>query len=149
MTALEQAQGLLAAWAQETRTPEAGRLDVVIAPEKLVAATTALFDARWGYLAGITGLDAPKSGQIEVLYHFCAGAYVLTLRIALAREKPSIASICSVIPAASMFERELAEMFGVAVVGTPDPSRLFLPDDWQDGVYPLRKDFAEEASHAE
>ena len=32
------------------------------------------------------------------------------------------------------------EMFGVVVDGTPNPSRLFLPDDWPDGVYPLRKD---------
>jgi NADH-quinone oxidoreductase subunit D len=31
-------------------------------------------------------------------------------------------------------------MFGVDVVGTPNPDRLFLPDDWPDGVYPLRKD---------
>jgi Ni,Fe-hydrogenase III component G len=27
------------------------------------------------------------------------------------------------------------------VVGTPDPGKLLLPDDWPDGVYPLRKSF--------
>jgi ech hydrogenase subunit E len=32
------------------------------------------------------------------------------------------------------------EMFGVVVEGTPNTNRLFLPDDWPDGVYPLRKD---------
>jgi Ni,Fe-hydrogenase III component G len=35
-------------------------------------------------------------------------------------------------------------MLGLTVTGTPDPSRLFLPDDWPDGVYPLRKDFVVE-----
>jgi Ni,Fe-hydrogenase III component G len=53
-----------------------------------------------------------------------------------------VPSICSVIPAASFFERELAEMLGVVIADAPDSNRLFLPDDWPDGVYPLRKDFA-------
>ena len=34
------------------------------------------------------------------------------------------------------------EMFGVTVVDTPNPDRLFLPDEWPAGVYPLRKDFS-------
>jgi Ni,Fe-hydrogenase III component G len=33
------------------------------------------------------------------------------------------------------------EMFGIVVSGTPDPSRLYLPEDWEEGVYPLRKDW--------
>ncbi|MBK9925042.1 MAG: nickel-dependent hydrogenase large subunit [Anaerolineales bacterium] len=35
-------------------------------------------------------------------------------------------------------------MLGVAVVGTPDPSHLFLPDDWPADVYPLREGFSPE-----
>jgi ech hydrogenase subunit E len=38
-------------------------------------------------------------------------------------------------------EREVGEMFGVQVVGLPPHSRLFLADDWPEGVSPLRKDF--------
>jgi Ni,Fe-hydrogenase III component G len=53
-----------------------------------------------------------------------------------------VPSICGVIPSAGFFERELGEMLGVTVDGIPDASRLFLPDDWPDGVYPLRKEFA-------
>ena len=29
----------------------------------------------------------------------------------------------------------------IEVEGTPDSSHLLLPDEWPDGVYPLRKDF--------
>ena len=29
----------------------------------------------------------------------------------------------------------------MAVVGALPRGRLFLPDDWPDGVYPLRKEF--------
>ena len=36
---------------------------------------------------------------------------------------------------------ELIEMFGFVIEDTPDPARLLLPDDWPDGVYPLRKAF--------
>jgi Ni,Fe-hydrogenase III component G len=32
-------------------------------------------------------------------------------------------------------------MFGITVAGAPDSSRLFLPDQWPEGSYPLRKDF--------
>jgi Ni,Fe-hydrogenase III component G len=46
-----------------------------------------------------------------------------------------------VIPGAESFERELHEMFGIEITGLHTPDRLYLPDDWPDGVYPMRKDF--------
>jgi formate hydrogenlyase subunit 5 len=49
--------------------------------------------------------------------------------------------VCSSIPGATFFERELSEMFGITVVGTPNPDRLFLPDQWPTDAPPLRKDF--------
>lgn len=145
MTSLEErlqaAQQVLSPWAGDSQTPEPNRLDVGMAAENLIAATEALIAARWGYLAAITGLDlGAEAGQIEVLYHFCEGAAVLTLRVATPRAAASVPSVCPVIPSASVFERELVEMMGIQVVGTPDNSRLFLADDWPDDVYPLRKD---------
>jgi Ni,Fe-hydrogenase III component G len=35
-------------------------------------------------------------------------------------------------------------MLGITITGTPNPDRLFLPDDWPVGVHPLRKDFSME-----
>ncbi len=32
-------------------------------------------------------------------------------------------------------------MFGITVIGLRNPAHLYLPDDWEDGVYPLRKEF--------
>lgn len=141
--ALQRAGRLLAPWAQATRAPEHGRLDVVLAPDDLPAAVEALGEARWGYLTTITGRDlGVEAGELEVLYHFCAGAAIVTLRVYMPRAEASVPSVCPIIPSASFFERELSEMLGVDVIGTPNPDRLFLPDDWPDGVYPLRKDFA-------
>jgi Ni,Fe-hydrogenase III component G len=123
-------------------TPEPNRVDLTVEPARFLEAARELTAARWGYLTAITGLDrGVENGNLEVLYHFCRGPAVLTLRVPLPRAHPVVPSICGLIPAASMYERELIEMFGVTCEGTPDPSRLFLPDDWPAGVYPLRKDF--------
>lgn len=140
-TVLKTAGDLLAAWTIETATPEANRLDVIVEVSNLLSAVRALDSARWGYLAGLTGLDlGVEAGQIEVLYHFCAGAAVVTLRVRTQRDHAAVPTICDMLPAASFYERELREMLGVEVIGLSNIDHLFLPDDWPDGVYPLRKD---------
>jgi len=139
---LPEALDLLAPWAKETSEPAADRLYVVIEAADLLAAVSALTEARWGYLAAITGVDlGPDAGQIEVLYHFCSGAPVVTLRVRVPRDDARVASLYDIIPSVTFYERELREMLGVEVEGTPNTDRLFLPDDWPSGLYPLRKDF--------
>lgn len=140
--ALDTAATILAPWGPAATRPEPTRLDIAIAREHLLEAVGALQGARWGYLSAMTGLDLPAPGEFEVLYHFCAGAAIVTLRVRAPKTDATVPSICGVIPSASFFERELSEMFGITVVGTPDPARLFLPDDWPEGVFPLRKDYA-------
>jgi NADH:ubiquinone oxidoreductase subunit C len=139
---LEQAVQLIGDRASGQTTPEPGRIDMTVESARLVECVSALAAAQWGYLSAITGLDhGPQSGKIEVLYHFCQKAAVLTLRVPLVREAPVVPSVCGVIPSATLFERELIEMFGVVCEGTPDTRRLFLSDDWPAGAYPLRKDY--------
>ncbi len=142
-TLLQRATEILAPFSKGNTTPETNRLDVQIEASDLPAATAALMSNEWGYLSAITPTDLGKEvNKLEVIYHFCEGAAITSLRIHLPREdQPDIPSISDQIPVASFFERELGEMLGVHVVGTPDSSRLFLPDDWPDGVYPLREDF--------
>jgi Ni,Fe-hydrogenase III component G len=99
-------------------------------------------DTEWGYLAAITGLDPSLDDpNLEVLYQLFSGPAVLTLRVRAPKENPEVPTLCNILPSASFYERELIEMFGITVTGTPDTSRLFLPDEWPEDVYPLRKDF--------
>ena len=161
-TALQTALTLLAPWTKATHQPEANRLDVTIEARDLIDAVTALNAVPsprdmgtipWGHLMAITGLDlltasAPAKGQtavadsdLEALYHFASDATLVTLRTRIPRDDAHLPSITSIIPAAQLFERELSEMFGITIDGTSDTSRLLLPENWPDGVYPLRTDF--------
>ncbi|MFP3853829.1 MAG: NADH-quinone oxidoreductase subunit C [Anaerolineales bacterium] len=142
---LHAAETLLASESTVFEHPEENRLDVYFPQHELIKLIQLLRDTEWGYLASITGVDpGAETNEIEVIYHFCWGAAVLGLRTRVARDQGKIPSICSIIPSASFFERELSEMFGIDVEGTPVPERLFLPDNWPDGVYPLRKDYTPE-----
>ncbi len=56
---------------------------------------------------------------------------------------PSFDSIAKDIHSASLFERQIWEMFGIEPKGNPDLRRLHLHDEvWPSGSYPLRKDFS-------
>jgi len=143
--ALAKGVELLKPWTEETNVPEKGRTDVILRPENLLAAVDVLHREPWGHLTSITGLDlGVDAGEIEVLYHFRRQAAVLGLRVRTPRDAASVASIWDILPSASFMEREMSEMLGVDVVGMPPHGRLFLADDWPDGVYPLRKDFSPE-----
>ncbi len=153
--ALQQAESALQPIASEMKRPTADRLDAVVAARDLPRAIEALRRIRFGFLSAITGLDVPPvpakgdtpevPGQIEALYHVCERAAVVTLRVSVPYGAATIPSICGLIPSATLFERELAEMFGVTVEGTPDPEHLLLPESWPAGVYPLRKSFVVKA----
>jgi len=140
---LEDAYGLIGSWIQEVFTEAPQRLDVQVLPGDLPQVVEALVEARWGYLSAISGLDlgGEEQAELEVLYHFCAGSDVLTVRIPLPYENPVVESITGLIPAAIYYERELMEMFGVDVRNAPNKDRLFLPDNWPDDAYPLRRSF--------
>lgn len=152
---LQSLEQLLQPWATRSDYPESNRLDIYLAPNDLKAAVKAIHEARWGYLAAITGLDKPAAqpqaeeagaseepeGAIEVLYHFCHGPLVLSLRVSVPYSQAELPTVCDLIPSATLYERELMEMIGVRIRGTPSTERLLLPDEWPENVYPLRKSF--------
>ena len=141
---LQKAEQLLTDWRRETTHPESHRLDMLVTADDLRPAVTALHDAQWGYLSAITGLDLGiDSGQIEALYHFCSGPAITTLKVHLPRtaDDAILPTIEDIIPPATFFERELHETVGFQISGVKSMDRLFIPDDWPEGVYPMRADF--------
>ncbi len=66
----------------------------------------------------------------------------ITVSTDIPGENPSFDSLSKDIYSASLFEREMREMFGIEPKGNPDLRRLNLHDEaWPQGNYPLRKDF--------
>ena len=91
------------------------------------------------HLSTITGVDLGE--EIELIYHFAyRGSIEISLRLTVPKSNPKIASIISLIPGAAIYEREVHDLLGVVFKGNPDLSRLILPEEWPEGLYPLRKE---------
>jgi Ni,Fe-hydrogenase III component G len=92
--------------------------------------------ARFSIASGVDTRPA-----VEILYHMAFDEYSLMVTVRVAVEKPELEmpSFSDFMPAAEWIEREIREMFGVNFIGHPKLETLLLPDDWPQGVYPLRK----------
>lgn len=66
----------------------------------------------------------------------------ITVSADIPQENPCFDSLAKSMHSASLFEREIREMFGIEPSGNPDLRRLNLHDEvMPQGNYPLRKDF--------
>lgn len=140
---IQTAQLLVGEWAERMETPTSTSLDVYLRnPKDLVPAVAGLRVKRLGYLSAITGLDpSVEDENLEVLYHFCTGPVNITLHLLVSKSESAIPSLGEIVPSSEPFEREVSEMFGIKFPGIRNPDRLYLPDDWVEGVYPLRKEY--------
>lgn len=91
-------------------------------------------------MAGSQGLGVVNSFVATHIFSLDRDKLFIALRAVLDKDNPRIPSITPIIPGAGWAERELHDVIGVKVEGHPDPRRLLLPDDWPEGIYPLRKD---------
>lgn len=105
------------------------------------AAMLALRQHGVQHLSTISGVD--RGDVITVVYHLDCRPALLSLKFNLPKSTPKVRTITDIFPGAILYERDLMEMLGVKVEAHPDPRRLFLPDDWPAGVYPLRKEVKE------
>jgi hypothetical protein len=87
--------------------------------------------------------DARTGDGVFHLYYVlalpAAHGFVI-LRVPVSPEAPEFTSLTNAIPAANWQEREVQDLFGLKLIGHPNPRRCALHDDWPE-VYPLRKDF--------
>ena len=89
-------------------------------------------------ISAITGVDLGET--IELMYHVRTHGATVTIRTEVPKGEARIKSITDLIPGAIFHEREVADLFGVAFEGHPNPRRLILSDDWPKNLFPLRKD---------
>jgi len=100
-------------------------------------------DLAFDALSNLTGVDYPKVGAIQVVYHLYSyrHRHRIVLKVDANRDDPNVQSVSSVWRAANWLEREVFDLLGVMFQDHPDMRRLLMPEDWPG--HPLRKDFVE------
>ncbi|MCI0746464.1 MAG: NADH-quinone oxidoreductase subunit C [Verrucomicrobia subdivision 3 bacterium] len=110
----------------------------------LVAGFTAHLYRKWNArLVSFFADDArPGEGAFHLYYVFALDAAhgFIVLRVPVSPDKPEFISLTNAIHAVNWQEREVQDMFGLKLLGHPNPRRCALHDHWPE-VYPLRKDF--------
>ncbi len=82
------------------------------------------------------------SGAFTLVYVFAPPTHhpVVTLLASLPADDPRVPSLATRSFAASRFEREVHDLFGIVPEGHPDLRRLALHQFWPAGYHPLRRD---------
>ncbi|HUI01385.1 MAG TPA: NADH-quinone oxidoreductase subunit C [Nitrososphaerales archaeon] len=106
-------------------------------------------DGFRGRLAMIACSDERKTASGFALRHVfdVEGADVFIVLLSRLNDgklgsPPSYPSVALLIPSATLYEREIKDMFGLIAEGTPDPRPLVLHEQWPEGTHPLRKEYA-------
>ncbi|RKX96174.1 MAG: hypothetical protein DRP84_01905 [Spirochaetes bacterium] len=119
------------------------RVYIEIKSESIVNIASYIFKELKARFNVASAVDARS--HIEILYHFTLEYLdlLISLRVKLDRENPTIKSLTSVFKGSNWIEREMYELMGINFEGHPNLKRLLLSDKWPEGVYPLRCDYKE------
>ena len=98
-------------------------------------------DGSFDYCSDVTASDwPPREKRFDVIYCLYSTRRRHRVRIKVrAGEEEPVPSVTGLWPAANWLEREVWDMFGVAITGHPDLRRILMPDSWQG--HPQRKDY--------
>lgn len=130
---------------EEVRVDRKGRMSVVARRETVREVAAYLQRLGFDHTIAVSGVDRVSEKKIEVVYFLSSYSrddlkhLVLSLKVQLDRENPSLPTLTSIWESANLFERETYEMFGVNFEGHPNLQKLLLQDNW-DGPPPMRKD---------
>jgi Ni,Fe-hydrogenase III large subunit/Ni,Fe-hydrogenase III component G len=117
-------------------------LDVV--PDKAPDVIEHLYYGRGGWLSVVVGNDERPINDAFAVYYVLSmeeddPGYCL-VRVEVPKDTGEFYSVSSKVPAVVWGEREVQDLFGLKALGIVDNRNLVLPDDWPQGLYPLRKD---------
>lgn len=109
-----------------------------IVPDQLKeAATNLLQDYSDAYFSSLIIQEIENRNEFDCLYFF-GGEVPCVLRFSVPSEHSVIVSLSKITKAASFYEREAREMFGIQFAGLANQENLLLPPGTND--YPMRID---------
>jgi NADH/F420H2 dehydrogenase subunit C len=129
---------------EDTRLEDSHGQDVLRLPrESLLDFARAAKEAGFDMCVDVTAVDWFRHRRVrfDLVVNLLSRQHRRRLRILVPvpGDDPTVSSVVSVWPGASYGEREVFDMFGIVFEGSPDPTRILMPDDWVG--HPLRKDF--------
>lgn len=120
------------------------QLTVTVATDTLPDVMEFLYFKRGGWLPVMVGNDERQTNGCYAVYYVLSmeerDKCYLVVRAEVDPVTCEYPSVTPRVPACVWSEREVRDMYGLIPVGLPDERRLVLPDDWPEGLYPLRKD---------
>ncbi|GFH62944.1 MAG: H+-translocating [NiFe] hydrogenase complex, Nuo C-like subunit CooU [Candidatus Desulfovibrio kirbyi] len=104
-------------------------------PRLLTKAAEALRNAG-ARLCMITAYNTRQLGDPmqQVCYHFECERAIINITVILNGEWPTVPSITPLFANADWHEREMMELYGIAVANQPNPRRLFLDEELDQGL---------------
>ncbi|MGI6216212.1 MAG: NADH-quinone oxidoreductase subunit C [Coriobacteriales bacterium] len=103
-----------------------------------------LYYQRGGWMPVMVGNDERQICNVFALYYILSmeedDPCMLMVRVEVPPDTGEFYSVSPKVPAAVWSEREVQDMFGLKAIGIIDDRNLVLPDDWPQGLHPLRKD---------
>lgn len=98
--------------------------------------------AGYDMLLDVTGLDYGGGRPIQLVYQLesTSDSKPLRVKAEIPHDRPEVQSAYEIWRASNWLEREVYDMFGITFEGHPDPRRMLMPENYEEG-YPLRKDF--------
>ncbi|MCX8185315.1 MAG: NADH-quinone oxidoreductase subunit C [Sulfolobales archaeon] len=112
-------------------------------PQQTVRTAARLLYDSEAYFKTCVGVDEREVNGFYTIYHIFgldSQGVDIVLKVLVPEEDPQTSSIVSEVPAADWCELEIQDLLGIKFGGRLT-KRLVLPEDWPDGVYPLRKEF--------
>src|SRR5882672_8989218 len=128
---------------EHAHAPQPNELYLHANSELAGALCSTFYKKHQGRLAGVFAEDVRAQHNVFFVYYLyaldSAHGFVL-VRVPIPGDKPELVSLTNAIHAVNWQEREIQDLFGLKLLGHPNPRRCVLHDDWPE-VYPLRKDF--------
>ena len=125
-----------------TEDTKSARVDCRLSPSDVLAFADEL--GRLGLEAQLLAAVDTRStvGGFSLRYAFAPPTHrpLVTARVSLRAGETQFTSLATRSFAASRFEREIQDLFGLTPVGHPDARRLALHQFWPAGYHPLRRD---------
>lgn len=122
----------------------ADQVTVTVKTSSLPEVVDWLYYDQGGWISVLFGNDErPLNGNFAVYYVLSMEKGVkcwVVIKILVDPITQEYPAVTPRVPAAVWGEREVFDMYGLRAVGLPDERRLVLPDDWPEGLFPLRKD---------